>query len=80
MELTTGQVEGQEVIDIDLLKAEISIPTTFKVFIDTVDESDEVFIDGEILVVHIARSAYNQATDKYALVKERVEAALMSYC
>ena len=79
MELTTGQIEGQEIIDIESLKKELAIPTSYKVFVDTIDEDDQFFVDGEILVVHIARSEYDASTDKYALVKERVEEALQSF-
>lgn len=79
MELTTGQIEGQETIDIELLKRELAIPTNHKVFVDTIDENNQVFVDGEVLVVHVARSEYDASPDKYALVKERVEKALQNF-
>lgn len=79
MELTTGQIRGQQIIDIEKLKQELSISTTFKIFVDTIDENNDVFVDGEILVVHIACSEYNANPDKPQLVRRRVEEALQTF-
>ena len=79
MELTTGQRADQTEIDIDRLIQEIAMDTTYKIFVDTIDENNDVFVDGEILVVHIARSEYNASPDKPQLVRRRVEEALQTF-
>lgn len=79
MELTTGQRSDQSIIDIDHLKQDLATTSPYKIFVDTIDENNNVFVDGEILVVHIARSEYNAAADQHGLVKQRVEQALRQF-
>ena len=79
LELTTGQIRGQAIIDIDHLKQDLATTSPYKIFVDTIDENNNVFVDGEILVVHIARSEYNAAADQHGLVKQRVEQALRQF-
>lgn len=79
MELTTGQRSDQSIIDIDHLKQDLATTSPYKIFVDTIDENNNVFVDGEILVVHIARSEYNAAADQHELVKQRVEQALHQF-
>lgn len=77
--LTTGQRSDQSIIDIDHLKQDLATTSPYKIFVDTIDENNNVFVDGEILVVHIARSEYNAAADQHELVKQRVEQALHQF-
>lgn len=81
MEIRTGQWFNQEEIDTELLTEEIQYDSRLYVFIDTIDENDEVKTwedeDGDLfLIVHISRTLYNETEDKHELVKERVESAL----
>ncbi|MEZ4995358.1 MAG: hypothetical protein R2824_33380 [Saprospiraceae bacterium] len=79
MELTTGQRRGQEIIDINRLIKELDQPCLYKIFVDTIDEKNQVFIDGEILIIHIARSEYDAAADRHQLVKHRVKQVLRQF-
>ena len=78
MEIRQGIWHEQQ--SVDIVKLEQAFDGDLRIFIDTIDEVDEVrhFIeDGyEYLIIRISRSQYDQQENKYEFIKQRIKEEL----
>jgi|GEM_PF-6094518 hypothetical protein len=79
MEIRQGYWHEQQ--PIDTLQLEQELVGDLRIFIDTIDEVEEVkhFTEDEYeyLIIRIPRSAYNSQKDKYEFIKQRIQEELL---